>query len=148
MDDGKLFTVGFPTDSLKSGLWIMYALQPSSEQGITLLHNPGYRKASPGINLCCLSLVVVGIFWILQKFGWNLWQSLQDRSALRELCAPEELEAVSKYWHVASRAYEYSPLFLVTSREGKVAFFLNSRKTALHQPRKGRKGISYTAIGW
>lgn len=95
MDDGKLFTVGFPTDSLKSGLWIMYTLQPSSEQGITLLHNPGYRKASPGINLCCLSLVVVGIFWILQKFRWNLWQSLQDRSALRELCAPEELEAVS-----------------------------------------------------
>lgn len=62
MDDGKLFTVGFPTDSLKSGLWIMYTLQPSSEQGITLLHNPGYRKTSPGINLCCLSLVVVGIF--------------------------------------------------------------------------------------
>lgn len=141
MDDGKLFTVGFPTDSLKSGLWIMYALQPSSEQGITLLHNPGYRKASPGINLCCLSLVVVGIFWILQKFRWNLWQSLQDRSALRELCAPEELEAVSKYWHVASRAYEYSPLFLVTSREGRLLFSLILGKQHFTSPGKGEKAF-------
>lgn len=49
----------------------------------------GWGSAVVGLG----KAIVVGIFWILQKFGWNLWQSLQDRSALRELCAPEELEA-------------------------------------------------------
>lgn len=51
----------------------------------------GWGSAVVGLG----KAIVVGIFWILQKFGWNLWQSLQDRSALRELCAPEELEAVN-----------------------------------------------------